>query len=282
LNGINIDKTAPTVNANASPGPNGNGWNNTNVTVTFSGSDGLSGIATCDSAVPLTNEGAGQTATGSCTDRAGNSASAAVSGINIDKTAPTLNPVVTPIPVLLNGSATASAGATDNLSGIDSHGCDTPVTNSVGPHTVACAAMDRAGNTANGNGSYTVQYATGVSCYGAPGHTILQPIDADGSSVFKWKSIVPAKFRVCDANGAPIGTPGVVTSFKLVQKISGAVTSVDEDVVSTTPDTAFRWSSTDQQWIFNMNSKNLLANYIYVYRITLNDLTTIDFQFGLK
>jgi hypothetical protein len=52
--------------------------------------------------------------------------------------------------------------------------------------------------------------------------------------------------------------------------------------VSTTPDAAFRWSATDQQWIFNMNSKALSANKTYYYRITLNDGTSIDFHFGLK
>ena len=31
-------------------------------------------------------------------------------------------------------------------------------------------------------------------------------------------------------------------------------------VDSTTPDTAFRWSSTDQLWIFNLSTKNLTNN----------------------
>jgi hypothetical protein len=133
-------------------------------------------------------------------------------------------------------------------------------------------------------GNLSIMYAAaGGACYGSAGHQILQPIDADGSSVFKQNSTVPAKFRVCDANGISIGTPGVVSSFKLVQKVSGtAVDTVDEDVVSTTPDTTFCWSSTDQQWIFNMNTKNLLANYTYVYIVTLNDGSPIQFQFGLK
>ena len=57
---------------------------------------------------------------------------------------------------------------------------------------------------------------------------------------------------------------------------------VDEAVVSTTPDTTFRWSATDQQWIFNMNTKPLTANKTYFYKIDLNDGTMILFQFGLK
>jgi hypothetical protein len=94
---------------------------------------------------------------------------------------------------------------------------------------------------------------------------------------------VPAKFRVCDALGNSIGTPGLVTSFKLVQIINGtATTSVNEGVDSTTPDNQFRWDPTDKQWIFNISTKSLARNKTYVYIISLNDGSNITFQFGLK
>jgi hypothetical protein len=147
-------------------------------------------------------------------------------------------------------------------------------------------------NTLTAGSNYTITYvgaklsivyASTGTCLGSAGHAILQPINADGTSVFKQGSTVPAKFRVCDTNGNSIGTAGVVTSFKNTQIINGTEsTSVNEDVVSTTPDTAFRWSSTDQQWIFNINTKSLSANKTYVYTITLNDGSKIVFQFGLK
>jgi hypothetical protein len=101
--------------------------------------------------------------------------------------------------------------------------------------------------------------------------------------VFKKGSTVPAKFRVCDANGSSIGVQGVVSTFRLIQTISGTVEAlVDLGVDSTTPDTSFRWSSTDQQWIFNVSTKKLDAQKTYVFRITLNDGTWIDFRYGLK
>jgi len=84
---INIDKTPPTISASASPPPNGNGWNNTDVTVSFAGSDGLSGVDTVTDPVTVTAEGAGLVVTGIATDQAGNSASTSLT-INIDKTAP--------------------------------------------------------------------------------------------------------------------------------------------------------------------------------------------------
>jgi alpha-tubulin suppressor-like RCC1 family protein len=87
---VKIDKTLPVAKASVSPAPNANGWNNTNVTVSFSGTDALSGIAACTNVV-LTTDGANQTASGTCTDNAGNvSLPATASGINIDSMPPTL------------------------------------------------------------------------------------------------------------------------------------------------------------------------------------------------
>ena len=114
----------------------------------------------------------------------------------------------------------------------------------------------------------------------------MQPyrrLNVDGSSVWKKGSTVPAKFRVCDGRGVSIGTPGVVAGFKLIKIIGGTTTAVDETVVSTTPDTAFRWDATAQQWIFNISTKDLSANQTYVYQVDLNDGgSSILFQFGLK
>jgi hypothetical protein len=109
----------------------------------------------------------------------------------------------------------------------------------------------------------------------------LSPIAADGSKVFKQGATVPAKFRVCDANGASI--PNVVTSFELWEIKNGTVTEVvDESVQSTTPDAGFRWDPVAQEEIFNISTTNLSANRTYVFLIGLNDGTQIQFQFGLK
>jgi hypothetical protein len=132
------------------------------------------------------------------------------------------------------------------------------------------------------DGSLDINYGSGT-CLGSPGRTVLQPINVDGSSVFKKNSTAPIKFRVCDANGASIGTPGVVAGFTLLGKFKGIEPSAElEPILSTTPDTAFRWSATDQQWIFNLSTKNLTAGYTYKYLITLNDGSSIEFQFAVK
>jgi len=130
----------------------------------------------------------------------------------------------------------------------------------------------------------TVQYApAGTSCDGDAGHQILRPIDPAGSSVLKQGRTVPAKFRVCDANGISIGTPGVVSSFALVEVLNNTTTSSAQEVVDTNnPDTAFRWDTTSQQWIFNIATASLSAGNTYVYAISLNDGSTILFQYGLR
>ena len=75
----------------------------------------------------------------------------------------------------------------------------------------------------------------------------------------------------------------MVTNVKLVQILSGtAVNSINETVDATTPDSAFRWDSAAQQWVFNISTKNLQKNNTYIYLITLNDGTSIQFQYGLK
>jgi hypothetical protein len=93
VSGINIDKTPPSIAPSRTPAANANGWNNTNVTVSFTCADALSGLAPGNppGAAVLASEGTNQQVSGTCFDLAGNSVSAAVSGINIDKTPPALS-----------------------------------------------------------------------------------------------------------------------------------------------------------------------------------------------
>ena len=130
-------------------------------------------------------------------------------------------------------------------------------------------------------GNLTVSYATGL-CRGQVGHQVLEPVNLDGSSVFRRSSTVPVKFRVCDVNGNSIASPGVVSTFAMVQVLAGTISADLEAIDSTTPDTAFRWDATAQQWIFNLSTKSQSVNRTYVYRITLADRSVIDFRYGLR
>jgi hypothetical protein len=261
VNSINIDKTKPTASASASPGPNANGWNNTDVTVSFDGSDSLSGIDACSPPVTLSSEGAGQSASGTCTDKAGNvSDPATASGINIDKTPPTLDPSVSPNLVVLNGSATASPNASDNLSGVATSSCGSVTTSAIGSYTVNCTATDKADNTATASVSYNVIYDFGG---------FLPPLTADGRDTFKKGSVVPVKFQLKDANGNFVTN---ATASLTVFYLGTAVAPADEPVINIVgagdSGNTFRYDLTSNQYIFNWSTKGL--NWTGKFRLIVN------------
>jgi len=161
----------------------------------------------------------------------------------------------------------------------------------IGKYTItASGAIDADYTITYKAGTLSVVFAAStISCAGQPGRTVLQPVNLDGSSVFKAGSTVPIKFRVCDANGNPIGGSGAVVKvgsdshMDPVIYASGTNSNpVDETVVSTTPDADFRWDAANQQWIFNMSTKNLKAGVHYFLRIDLVDGTSIYFDFSTK
>jgi RHS repeat-associated protein len=130
---VKIEKTPPTAQASASPQANAAGWNNTDVTISFAGSNSLSGIVSCSQVVTLNSEETNQSASGTCADNAGNvSSPARVSGINIDKTPPTLAfGVANPAPNAAgwnNSDVSFSFTTADNLSGVASTSVPSPLT----------------------------------------------------------------------------------------------------------------------------------------------------------
>lgn len=264
------DTTPPVVTLTPDRAPDVNGWYNHPVTFTATSDE----PAVVDAPMTYSGPDSGSASvTMSATDTTGNTGTAAVS-FQYDATAPTLNPGVSPSPVMLNGTAIATAGATDATSGLATQAAGSVDTTTVGPHTISFTATDVAGNIATATVSYTVVYRTSG---------VRQPVNADGTSVFKAGSTVPVKFQVFDANSNPIGIPGTVSSFKLIAKQAGAVTTpVNEDPMSTTPDTVFRYDPTDGQWIFNLSTKGATSGTKYSYQIALNDGTTIAFAFGLR
>jgi hypothetical protein len=149
---IKIDTTPPTISGSASPAANGNGWNNSTVEVSFTASDTLSGVDTVSGPTTLSGEGANQSAQGTATDMAGNSASTTVSGINIDKTPPTIAGTQSP-PANPNGwnnsEVTVSFTAEDALSGIDTVSGPTALSGEGAGQSVVGTATDKAGNTAS-------------------------------------------------------------------------------------------------------------------------------------
>ncbi len=152
--------------ANRTPAANGNGWNNTDVTVSFAGTDSLtgSGVSRCSPNVVLSAEGSGQSASGICTDVAGNnSAPASVTGINIDKSLPSVTIMTPPggASYVSGAAVLASFGCGDVLSGVSS--CVGTVANGAAidttgtrSKTFTVTAIDKAGNMASGSTTYLI------------------------------------------------------------------------------------------------------------------------------
>ena len=165
--GISIDKTSPVIAfTNKTPAPNANGWNNSDVTVNWSCTDGLSGPVSGAVSQTVSTEGGNQSATGMCQDLAGNLASDTQSGINIDKTAPSLSlpaDMIVEATSLSGAVVNYSASASDNLDAAPGFNC-APASGNIfviGTTMVNCTATDHADNTSFGNFNITVQDTTG-------------------------------------------------------------------------------------------------------------------------
>jgi hypothetical protein len=120
---IRIDKIPPAIAfAMQTPLANGFGWNDTPVTLQWNCSDTFSGVVAPISFRSLPIEGFGQSATGTCTDRAGNSVSDTRGGVNIDLTRPTITFLGQTPPANANGwnktPVELDWTCTDTLSGV--------------------------------------------------------------------------------------------------------------------------------------------------------------------
>ncbi len=150
--GLSYDSTVPQVTGSTpSRNPDQNGWYNHAFTVTFAGTDAMSGIDSCTQTTYSEPDDATGAVNGTCRDRAGNTSVASTFNFQYDST----GPVVTVTPSRApdsngwyNHALTVSFSGTDATSGIDS--CVQPQGYS-GPDnanaSVSGSCRDRAGNT---------------------------------------------------------------------------------------------------------------------------------------
>jgi hypothetical protein len=151
---VKYDSTPPAVTASPARAPDDNGWYSHAVQYTFAGTDATSGIASC--AQPANYAGpdsASATVTGSCTDQAGNSASASTT-LHYDATGPKVTVTLARKPDAkgwYTRPVVAKFSGEDPLSGVAS--CEAAKTFK-GPDSpndkVSGTCRDKAGNTATG------------------------------------------------------------------------------------------------------------------------------------
>jgi hypothetical protein len=160
----------------------------------------------------------------------------------------------------------------------------TAIANSpVGTYPITCSGQSSTNyNVTYAPGTLTIILPSG-SCDGAPGHTILPPIADNGSSIFNFRRAVPARFRICDANGISVDTPGTVQSFNIVEIITQTRSqAVNLPVPSRTPNSVFLFDATNQAWEFVIDNAQLAPLTTYAFRIVLSDGSRIDFRYGVR
>ena len=163
--------------------------------------------------------------------------------------------------------------ATDLVDGVVPASCDR-ASGSVfplGTTTVTCTAEDSRDNKAEKTFTVTVTL---------PWSDVLQPVNRDGSSVFKLGSTVPVKFQLGGASAQITDLPARL-SFR---HLSGATPDLVSEAVSTSSATTgnlFRWDSTARQYIFILNTKGM-AKGTYELRIDLGDGLNHTVNIGLR
>jgi len=156
-----IDKDAPAVTSKTpSRAPDANGWYHASVTVSYAGSDGTSGIASCSQVTYSGPDSGSASVTGTCRDLAGRVSASSSLGLKYDATAPTATATLDRSPDSngwFNHPIGLTITGTDTTSGLDS--CTAPPDysspdSSSGSLTGSCT--DLAGNTASR--SVTLKY----------------------------------------------------------------------------------------------------------------------------
>lgn len=176
-----------------------------------------------DAACSLTSVGSdGQhTIFAASVDANGNAESPPVSvAFKVDRTAPTLSPTLSSNPVQIGQmGVTASPNASDETSGVASSSCGAVDTSTPGVKTVTCTATDNAGNTADVDLDYVVEYR------------ILGFFEPVPSSKWKVRSTVPIKVALGDGAGTRISDEegaALASSCRVRFSASGAQTKTAE------------------------------------------------------
>jgi len=275
---VKIDTISPAITARLSNAGNtpyiAGTWTNQTVTVHYACDDtGGSGVQMCSTDQVISVDGITTRITGTATDRAGNVTNVNVGPVQIDQIKPSLNPVVTPNPVLLNSVVTVLSGAVDALSGILTDNCGVPVTNRAGQQSVICTATDKAGNTNTALVTYTVNYS--FSGYLAP---VKNP---NAVNMGEAGRTYPLKWRLRDANGAYISTLSAVRSIAYKRTSCGAFTGDPTDArkVSSPGDTRLHYDAASNQFIYNWETPEAGC---YTLFLTLDSGQTYPAYFNLS
>ena len=275
---VKIDRTAPAIEASRTAA-NSVGWNNGAVTVEFDCTDALSGVETCTAAKILGTEGADQSAEGSAVDHAGNTASASVTGINIDLTPPAVAITGVTDGAIYDLNSVPAAGCTtsDALSGVAAAAVvavSGGTSNSVGTFSVTCTgARDRAGNTASATASYAVHYIfTGF---------MLPIANLPTVNTVKAGQTVPVKFSLGGDHGLDVLQGGTATSV-MIGCATGAAVDLTELAVINPGASQFIYDPITTQYQFNWKTDKSWGGSCRRLLVRFDDGTVHSADFRLQ
>jgi lysophospholipase L1-like esterase len=280
-----VDKSAPaapTLTADRLPDYSGDGgWFKDSVTVSFAENgdpalqDGSAGTgveaSTIPAAVTKTTSGSHSVA-GTVFDNVGNESPPGSLTVKVDATDPTVG-VSCPAAVLLHSSASATIAASDGQSGlaVDPSATVGIDTSSVGPRITSATAEDNVAHSKDASCTTAVQYQFGG---------LGQPINPDGSSLFKFGSTVPVKFHLTDAAGNPVsGAIARLEVAKVSNNVEGTFLEADTNVAATSGN-LFRESGSGD-YIFNLATKPLSAG-TWSLKVVLDDSTEYRTRISLR
>jgi len=287
---LKLDNVAPTITFSSRTPANANGWNKTDVSLSWNCSDVTSYPFNDGDTKTVTTEGLNQSSTGNCQDLAGNTSSNTQTGINIDKTPPTVTAGTPPAgsPYLLNQAVTPAFTCSDNLSGFASNNasstpgrnttdCTGPAsvdTSTVGAHSYGpMVATDKAGNT-------SVPVSTNYNItYNFVG--FLQPIDnLPVINTANAGRTIPVKWQLKDANGVLISDLSSLTSLSAAPiGCSAAPAAIVEEQLNSPGSTVFRFDGA--QFIFNWQTTKSWSG-CWLLQSTFNDGTVHYAKFQFK
>lgn len=276
------DSDPPVVTGTPTTSPNDAGWYREDVRIDWSATDSGSGVGSQPEDTVVSEEGSAVSAespevcdlapTPNCT-------TGSLTGLKIDKTAPSLeiDGISAGETYVLGAVPAAACSASDRLSGLAGP-CSARHfggnRNGVGRFTYAATAVDNAGNRRVVTVPYRVVYR--FDGFAAP---LNNP--PAGTSVFRRGSTVPVAFSLRRADGQvvrPVSRPVWVTPLR------GTRTTLPvNESASSGPGTSgnsFEWRS--GRWEYAWSTKQASAGYLYRIGVGLDDGTTRYLTVGVR
>ncbi len=257
------DTVAPTTTASAKAGGTviaSDTWTKADVTLALSASEPADIHYTTDGSTPTlsspTYTDALSFTSGTTTvkyfavDAAGNAEAIQSFSVKIDKTAPTLTCASAPTFLLKQtGPATVTATVSDGTgSGATASTVGSSAdTSTMGVRSATVTGADLAGNTASKACEYQVQ----------PKFVATNAATADGLTKVKAGQSIPLKFRLTDANGAPVTT--VTTASLAVKSLSCSGQSAADAVTESATGSSGLQNFSDGNYQYNWKSPSSYA-----------------------